>query len=49
MKQRVQAMYQAWYQPDARMTREEWLYIAAMVYTCFMSFWIAFFIAWIIV
>lgn len=49
MKKRVQWLFDAWYQPECYMDRDDVIYILAMLYMGFMSFWIAFFITYILV
>lgn len=48
MRNRVIRMFNAWYQPEVRMTQEEWTYVGAMLLAWVLAFDLGLLIGFII-
>lgn len=42
MLNRAQKMFNAWYQPEYKMRREEWIYCAQLITVCWLAWGLGF-------
>ena len=48
MRNRVNRFFNAWYQPEYSMDREDWLYCAYLLVACLWAFMLGLIIGWVI-